>query len=685
MKSLRRLGVLLAVLALAGGPARRLAAQDTGPVLEVAQLLSLEDRREFDASLLQRDARYPDSLVRRRAAMAMGRIGDRAAVPLLVPMLLDQDSQVVIEAVFSLGLLGDRGAVPELVAMVNRFPPSTQRDLEVEVVAALSRIGGPDAERSLLGILDRHPVTTAIEDDRATGEVLLDAWRLGTHSLIAPRLKDYIRGARAEWRRNAVYSATRLRNFSDAGSALLEAAADPDALTRSYVARGLLAGIADSAGIPRATFLAPLGRMVNDSDAGVRVNALRAIASYHDTTLASLVGGRLADRDPNVAVQAATTLGSMHGSGAAQAIAERIQGAPNFAQRRALLLALADVSPAQAIEAGRTFMTDTDWRNRAAYAEMLAVAGAAGSPAARQQLTQMLTDPEPRVVGFVLNALAAIVPPGDTDLLGAARARLTSPDVVVRAAVLDIMGREHNAAFLSDFADAYRRADADAIDDARLAAVRAMADLADSVPGSRPAVENALFGGNPRSPDYVLRRLAAQRFGPAMRRTWGQSGPIETGRSPEEYRDLAQRYVLGAAPDPVTIETDHGNIVIQLYGFDAPLTSNNFLRLVGRHFFDNGRWHRVVPNFVVQDGDPRGDGSGGPGTVIRDEINRHRYRRGTVGMALSGPDTGGSQFFIALSPQPHLDGGYTVFGEVVSGWDVLDQVVQGDRIRRIYQ
>ena len=143
---------------------------------------------------------------------------------------------------------------------------------------------------------------------------------------------------------------------------------------------------------------------------------------------------------------------------------------------------------------------------------------------------------------------------------------------------------------------------------------------------------------------------------------------------------------FGYAPaGSVSLELERGTVVILLYDFDAPLTVDNFVRLADRRFFDNGRWHRVVPNFVVQDGDPRGDGNGGPTTVIRDEINRHRYDVGTVGMALSGPDTGGSQFFITHSPQPHLDGGYTVFGQVVSGWDVLNQVVQGDRIRRIYR
>ena len=91
----------------------------------------------------------------------------------------------------------------------------------------------------------------------------------------------------------------------------------------------------------------------------------------------------------------------------------------------------------------------------------------------------------------------------------------------------------------------------------------------------------------------------------------------------------------------------------------------------------------MVPNFVVQAGDPRGDGWGGPGTVLRDEINMRRYKPFVLGMALAGPNTGGSQWFITLSQQPHLDGGYTVFGEVVDGLPVLQRITQGDQIRTI--
>jgi cyclophilin family peptidyl-prolyl cis-trans isomerase len=114
------------------------------------------------------------------------------------------------------------------------------------------------------------------------------------------------------------------------------------------------------------------------------------------------------------------------------------------------------------------------------------------------------------------------------------------------------------------------------------------------------------------------------------------------------------------------------------------LTVSNFLRLVDRRFFDGNRWHRVVPNFVVQDGDPRGDGFGGPGGAIRDEINRNRYGiKPMLGMALSGPDTGSSQWFINLSPQPHLDGTYTIFGRVVGNLTALARITQGDVIRTI--
>jgi cyclophilin family peptidyl-prolyl cis-trans isomerase len=131
------------------------------------------------------------------------------------------------------------------------------------------------------------------------------------------------------------------------------------------------------------------------------------------------------------------------------------------------------------------------------------------------------------------------------------------------------------------------------------------------------------------------------------------------------------------------IDTDRGTIQIELAVLDAPLTVENFVTLARKGFFNGLSIPRVVADFVVQDGDPRGDGQGGPGYTIRDEINERPYLRGTVGMALDWADTGGSQFFITHSPQPHLDAKYTVFGRVIAGMDVVDQLQQWDVIRRV--
>jgi cyclophilin family peptidyl-prolyl cis-trans isomerase len=152
------------------------------------------------------------------------------------------------------------------------------------------------------------------------------------------------------------------------------------------------------------------------------------------------------------------------------------------------------------------------------------------------------------------------------------------------------------------------------------------------------------------------------------------------------YRNVVDRLVvpaLAGRPPVAVIETDRGTMTLELFAADAPLTVHNFVTLARRGYYNGLIFHRVVPNFVAQDGDPRGDGSGGPGYSIRDELNPRRYERGVLGMALSGPDTGGSQYFITHSPQPHLDGGYTVFGRVTSGLTVLDALLQGDGVVRI--
>jgi cyclophilin family peptidyl-prolyl cis-trans isomerase len=484
------------------------------------------------------------------------------------------------------------------------------------------------------------------------------------------------------WRRNAVYSAGRLR-LAGAASALLDASGGDDALTRQWAARALTAELADSAGIARAAFSGRLRQLSTDDDPQMRVNALRALATFKDSTLATTAASRLLDRDQNVAVQAATTLGALGGSRAAALLAERAGQAGTFALRRAALEGLAACDPAAAVTAGQRWKADADWRQRAAYAGTLGAA----SPGALADLFALSADADPRVAAAALGALPAVAPTGDSALRALARARLAQADVGVRSAAIDLLGREKDPALLPDLVTAYRAAAREPMNDARLSAVGALADLAGTSPALRARVEREFLAAVGRSDDYLVRRAVAERFGEdAHQRYWGAVRPVATGRSAQDYQSLIRRYVLPPQGTPVptaTIETERGTMVVTLDGADAPITVDNFLRLADRHYFDGSRWHRVVPNFVIQDGDPRGDGNGGPGTVIRDEINRARYDRGALGMALSGADTGGSQFFLVHSPQPHLDGRYTVFGRLTFGFDVLDLIVQGDRIRRI--
>ena len=125
-------------------------------------------------------------------------------------------------------------------------------------------------------------------------------------------------------------------------------------------------------------------------------------------------------------------------------------------------------------------------------------------------------------------------------------------------------------------------------------------------------------------------------------------------------------------------------MVLELDAEQAPLTTQTLLQLAEAGRFDGVPFHRVVPNFVVQGGDvERGDGSGGPGFAIRSEFTRRPYERGTAGMASSGKDTEGSQYFVTHSMQPHLDGRYTAFGRVVTGLAVVDRIVEGDRALRV--
>ncbi|MEM6457596.1 MAG: peptidylprolyl isomerase [Acidobacteriota bacterium] len=175
-----------------------------------------------------------------------------------------------------------------------------------------------------------------------------------------------------------------------------------------------------------------------------------------------------------------------------------------------------------------------------------------------------------------------------------------------------------------------------------------------------------------------MRRAAADAL-VALDRPRPRLGPIGGGRaSVQPFRNVVLQTLR---PPRVRVETTAGVFHVALTCDAAPRTCVNWMQLVRQGFYDGLRIHRAVPGFVVQAGDPRGDGAGGPGYRIRDEGNLLPFWRGTVGMARAEPDTAGSQFFVTLDRAPHLDGAYTAFGRVPEAdWPVLDRLTEDDRI-----
>ena len=131
------------------------------------------------------------------------------------------------------------------------------------------------------------------------------------------------------------------------------------------------------------------------------------------------------------------------------------------------------------------------------------------------------------------------------------------------------------------------------------------------------------------------------------------------------------------------IETNKGDLVLSLFALDVPRTVNNFVFLAREGFYDGVTFHRIIPDFMAQGGDPTGTGSGGPGYRFADEFTQHTHVAGALSMANAGPNTNGSQFFITYAPQPHLDGRHSVFGQLTEGMDILKKLTNGDTIVRI--
>jgi cyclophilin family peptidyl-prolyl cis-trans isomerase/HEAT repeat protein len=642
-------------------------------VQAIAALLRMEDGRVLDLRLVERLLRSPTPEVRGRAALAAGRLKDSRTTPLLLGALDDDDATVRARSAFSLGLGGDSSAV-----VVEALTRVAMRDaapaVAAEAAASLGRLAVEQGRMAIDSALARADAPAPLRQD-----ALLAAWRLrrdaGTTALAERHLADP--DPETRWR--AAYALMRMGGPA-AVPVLIRSLQDPDERVRASAVRGLRAAVADSAGLRREAFEGALAAAAGDPHGHVRINALRMLPPYQDPARTTpVLIARLREEDANVAVAAAQALAEAQDPAAAGALRAMVLDTSRpDGLRTAALAAWVRIEPASGAPAAAAWADSSRWLLRYHAARALAAAPWGVGGATLQRLAR---DPGPLVAAEALAAMRAAAdtaaPPRHIYLEA-----LAAGDPLVRAAAALGLARTPRPADLDPLLNAWERAARDDVSDAAAATVQALGALARAgVP-----VQHAFYlrfgdGGPPR--DAALHRMIAEQL-PTPPASWGTPATAPEPRAPAFYVDVVRELVAPALAGDMTpgvaITTPHGEIVLELAAADAPLTVRNFLDLVGRGYYQGTRWHRVVPNFVIQDGDPRGDGSGGPPYEIRDELNLLRYRRGTLGMALSGPDTGGSQFFITHSAQPHLDAGYTIFGRVLDGMDAVDLVVQEEPI-----
>lgn len=614
-----------------------------------------------------------EARVRRRAALAIGRVGLAEGVQPLTTLLRDEDSEVRQMAAFALGLLDDASARPALIAALNDESVIVQG----RAAEALGAIGDR-TDAAVVGVMVQGHVKAGAlagigPDDLAFPQgPAAEATRLGLYALVMLGSYEALAAAALDADGQPVSTwwpvAYALQRAGDerAAPALLSLLETPGRYTAAFAARGL--GV-----IKAQAAAAPLREVVAQRSAhpAVLVQSIRALAAIGDTAAATALSSIVADAesDPMLRLEALLALGSTAPAAHTDLLLDVLSDS-SPAIRAAAMRALGRVDADTFLGALSGLDPDRDWTVRAAQAAALgALPGAQGSG----RLMGMLEDRDQRVIPAVLGALVASKAPGvETVLLE----RLKADDFVVRAAAANGLAELKAVSAASALVDAYRAALGDSTYTARAAVLAALDRIAPAA--ARPLLAEAL-----KDREWALRVRAAE----LLRHRGVTDSVAETIRPASGGRPISdaewQTIVAPAFSPHAYIDTDRGTIEIELAILDAPRTVGNFMALARSGFFNGQAVHRVVPDFVVQDGDPRGDSEGGPGYTIRDEINQRPYLRGTVGMALDWEDTGGSQFFVTHSPQPHLDGRYTVFGHVVAGMEVVDRIQQWDVIRRV--
>ena len=596
-------------------------------------ILRAEDGRQAKDPRLLGALHDGDPALRQRAALACGRLQDSTLVPALVPLLDDPDAGVRQEAAFALGQVGHRSARLPLEKAAGAPGDFELQRLAIE---ALGKLGDRAATPRVIAALS-DPTA------RTREEAAVALWRLADSTALGALLAHHADpDPEVRWR--VLYA---MEKVVAPDRVVLIAALhlnDPEWLTRAFAARTI--GRQKS-----QRGVAYVVDRLSDPEPAVVVNALRALQSIADTTCETCthrIARSLAHESPYVRVTAATVLGERFAMAAAgattkQAVLDSLKAHlvdPDAATRGACARALLVHRGAAAMPDVAPLLEDSSLYAR------VAVIGALDRTDSATALPLLLTRIAPgRPLFERMTALETLGNLHARSVLPQLRVALSDTAILVVASAASALGEIGDREALPSLTAAFVRRAADAEPDARV------------------SIRDA------------LKQLAGAGYADSLEKKY----PASSGARRWSDAELAD----APAAHGAILHTSKGDIEWEFYRADAPLTVKNFVGLATRRYFDGSAFHRVVPNFVIQDGDPTGTGSGGPGWTIRCEYNRIPYESGMVGMALSGKDTGGSQWFITHSPQMHLNGRYTIFARVTRGMDVVNRIVQGDRVLRV--
>ncbi len=636
-----------------------------------ARLLALEDARRLDAPALNALAAHGSPAIRARTARAVAATADPRAAILLARLGKDRDPSVRAAAAEGAGrLLGrapgvdDAKAVKKIEALLRRLLDDPVAQVRAAAAWGLGASGLAAGEDVLLRRLRGE------RDPGVKGAILQELWRTKGARWAAVATAALADGD-PRVRLAAAWSLSR-SGSKDAVQGLVRATRDTeptvrlvalDGIRRGAFAEGWDAGLAG----------------IQDADERVRVAALLALAPLVETrpaaqgspSLDAALAPLLRDADPRTVHRRVV---AVRLAGAARCCREDLVAVVGAGERWVSGEALEALARSGAPEAGA--LAESWLGGDSDETRVAGVRAVALLPGGVSRLVAHLADPSAAVR---LAAVERLGESADAAVVEALEGRLGDADPAVRAAAVEALGRAAGngvpGAALAPQAlvEALAREGGATVPDAAVALIDALA-AGKTLP---PAVARTLHGLKV-SKDAVVARSAWAAL--ARHGTRSPLPEVATGKDLEFYRGV----VAWAARERwLEIVTWRGTMQLRLDNVHAPLTCFRVSELAEKKFFDGLTFHRVVPDFVAQGGDPRGDGWGGPGFTLRDELSLSPYEAGGVGLAHSGPDTAGSQFFVTLTAQPHLTGRYPVIGTVVNGLDVAERLRVGDRIIRV--